>query len=165
MEFRTSNPTETFELGQITAAKFAPGDAICLTGDLGAGKTLLTQGMCIGLGVAEEVTSPTFTLLQIYEDGRIPVYHFDLYRLESPQELFDIGFDEYPRPDGVTIIEWADKFGSQMPDECLWIEMRLGRSEGQRLITFKPAGKRYEMLCEELRAVADTCFRHGHAGF
>jgi len=161
--YTTENPCATFALGKGLAALLEPGDVICLSGDLGAGKTLFAQGIATGLGVSEGVTSPTYTILQVYDDGRLPIYHFDLYRMEQPDQLFDIGFEEYSRTDGVAIIEWADKFAAQMPDTSLWVELKMTSDEAGRMITMHPKGARYDKLCEELKLVADTCLRHGHS--
>lgn len=153
--YSTRDVAATAAFGRRLATLLTDGDVLCLSGDLGAGKTALAKGVAAGLGVAEEVTSPTFTILQVYESGRLPVYHFDLYRLESPEELWNIGFDEYAGK-GVTVIEWADKFAAAMPEERLWLEMRTGAA-GERLITLSPAGARHRKLCEELMKHADTC--------
>lgn len=146
----TNDPEATAAVGRNLASKLAVGDVICLSGDLGAGKTLLVQGLAAGLGVTEEVTSPTFTILQVYDSGRMPVYHFDLYRLDHPDQLFDVGFEEYVAADGVAVIEWADKFAPCMPVERLWLAIGPGSAAGQRVITLTPGGSRYEKLCEEL---------------
>lgn len=153
----TQSPEGTFAFGSTLGSLLAAGDVLCLAGDLGAGKTLLVQGLAAGLGVADQVTSPTFTILQVYETGRVPVYHFDLYRLEHAAELGDIGFDHYVGGDGVAVIEWADKFAAAMPAERLWISLRPGPGPGDRAIALDPAGARYRHLCEELR-------KHDHTG-
>ncbi|MDR3589963.1 MAG: tRNA (adenosine(37)-N6)-threonylcarbamoyltransferase complex ATPase subunit type 1 TsaE [Negativicutes bacterium] len=160
--YKTANPRETFALGEQLGAGLALGDVICLNGDLGAGKTLLVQGIAAGLGICEGVTSPTYTILHVYDGGRLPIFHFDLYRLEHPDQLDDIGFEEYSRPDGVAIIEWADKFAARMPEENLWVELKV-MDGTSRSITLKPAGPRYEQLCEELKPGADSRFGHGHS--
>ncbi|MDR3566057.1 MAG: tRNA (adenosine(37)-N6)-threonylcarbamoyltransferase complex ATPase subunit type 1 TsaE [Negativicutes bacterium] len=160
----TNTPDATHAFGRTLAARLSPGDVIFLTGDLGAGKTLLVQGIAAGLGFGERVTSPTFTIMHIYEGGRLTVYHFDLYRLDRPEQLDDIGFEEYKNPDGVAVIEWADKFTAEMPDAGLWITLKPGPDAAERVITLEPKGARYVALCEELKQVADSSFRHGHAG-
>lgn len=161
--FTTTEPEGTFAFGRVLAKQLAPGDVICLSGDLGAGKTLLVQGIAAGLGVSEGVTSPTFTILQVYDAARLMIYHFDLYRLENPDDLEDIGFEEYVRRDGVAVIEWADKFPARMPDERLWLELKIGDEAAERVITIQPFGTRYQQLCEELKHVAGTSFRYGHS--
>lgn len=149
--FIANNAGETYGLGQKLAGKLAAGDVICLSGDLGAGKTLFAQGIAAGLGVDEAVTSPTFTILQIYDGGRLPIYHFDLYRLEDAAQLLDVGFEEYVATDGVALIEWADKFTAAMPRERLWIELKANNATDKRVITLLPHGRRYLGLCEELK--------------
>lgn len=147
----TSDPAATFAFGRVLGRQLAAGDVVCLVGDLGAGKTLLVQGIAAGLAVTDEVTSPTFTILQVYGGGRLPLHHFDLYRLDDPAELDDIGFAEYTGGDGVAVIEWADRFAAAMPDERLWVELREGGGESERVIELTPVGERYRRLCEELR--------------
>lgn len=150
LTIRSADPTGTFAFGRILGQHLAAGDVVCLAGDLGAGKTLLVQGIAAGLGVTDDVTSPTFTILQVYEGGRLPLNHFDLYRLDDPADLEDIGFWEYTGGEGVAVIEWADKFAVAMPDERLWVELN-GSGENERTIALSPAGERYRCLCEELR--------------
>ncbi|MBP2655752.1 MAG: tsaE [Firmicutes bacterium] len=151
LQFSTNEPEATQRFGKELAARLQAGDVICLSGDLGAGKTLLVQGMAAGMGITDDVTSPTFTILQVYDNGRIPFYHFDLYRLDTSRELENIGFEEYVGTDGVAVIEWADKFVEAMPENCLWIEINLGQGENERIIYVKPEGERFGRLCEELR--------------
>lgn len=105
--------------GQLAEA----GDIVCLTGDLGAGKTTFTKAFALGMDIAEHITSPTFTIIQEY-DGKIPLYHFDVYRIDDPLELEEIGYEEYFFGKGVTIIEWADMIRDLIPEESLWIEIR-----------------------------------------
>ena len=162
MTFHTTSPAETQAFGQALARVLKPGDVLCLSGDLGAGKTLLTQGIGAGLDVTDAVASPTFTVLNIYEgtadDGReLSVYHFDLYRLEHPAELAEIGFDHYVEAGGVAIIEWPEKFAEFLPEEHLWLSLKPGESGTDRVIDIAPAGERYKELCEELKQVAHTC--------
>jgi len=118
------SPEETFEFGRKFAATVKRGDVLALAGDLGAGKTHLVKGLAAGLGIGSEVTSPTFTLIHEYEGGRFPLYHIDLYRLDTAQEALKIGLDEYLESAGVTVIEWADKFTEIIPGGARWIRMR-----------------------------------------
>ena len=104
----SNSPEETFELGRSIGLNAKPGDVFTLLGDLGAGKTLFTQGVAAGLGIDEPVNSPTFTILQVYEEGRLPLYHFDVYRIGDESEMDEIGSDDYFYGDGVCIIEWAN---------------------------------------------------------
>jgi len=118
------NARETEELGRRLADRLRRGDVLALVGDLGAGKTHLVKGIAAGLGVAEEASSPTFTLVHEYPGGRLPLYHIDLYRLESEDEALRIGLDDYLHGEGVTVVEWADKFASLMPSHTQWIRIR-----------------------------------------
>ncbi len=148
---KDSGATEA--LGTLLGRHAASGDVYCLSGDLGAGKTLLSRGVAAALGVpAETVTSPTFAILNIYQ-GRMEVRHFDLYRLRRPEELEDIGFDEYAGGEGVTLIEWADLFAEQLPEQYLKIEL-FREGEGRRAV-LTPCGRRYEALLEEVKNDAD----------
>jgi tRNA threonylcarbamoyladenosine biosynthesis protein TsaE len=106
---------ETIEYGRRLAAELRPGSVLALSGELGAGKTCLVKGIARGLGVQQEVTSPTFTLIHEYRDGRLPLYHVDLYRLDSVEAAVGIGIEEYLPGDGVTVIEWAEKIESLLP--------------------------------------------------
>ncbi len=127
---QTASPEETFLLGKELSLQAGPGDLILLEGDLGAGKTLFAQGFAQGLGVREHVNSPTFTLLQIYDSGRIPLYHFDLYRLESPEELFEVGAEEYFSGEGVCLVEWGERFASWLPGPYVLIRIEREESLG-----------------------------------
>ena len=118
------SPAETFDFGRQFASSLKKGDILALAGDLGAGKTHLVKGLASGLGVESEVTSPTFTLIHEYPGGRFPLYHVDLYRLDSAEEVLKIGLDEYLESSGVTVIEWADKFAEIIPAGARWIRLR-----------------------------------------
>ncbi|MCR1955171.1 tRNA (adenosine(37)-N6)-threonylcarbamoyltransferase complex ATPase subunit type 1 TsaE [Clostridioides mangenotii] len=132
-----------FKLGGLVKK----GNIICLLGDLGAGKTTLTQSFAKGLGVDDYVTSPTFTIVNEY-DGRIPLYHFDVYRIGSSDEMYDIGYDEYINSDGVCIIEWANLIEDVLPDEYLSIELKY--VEDGREMILAPKGEKYIRIVEEL---------------
>ena len=123
------NPKETFELGLRLAGELRRGDVVALTGDLGAGKTALAQGVAAGLGVAAEVTSPTFTLIHEYPGGRLPLFHIDLYRLESQEEALGTGLEEYLGGEGVALVEWADKFAALLPRSARWVRFRILEGE------------------------------------
>ncbi len=116
----TKSVEETENLGQRLSQLLQPGDVICLFGDLGSGKTALARGFCSGLGCNDDVTSPTFTIINEYA-GKFPVYHFDLYRLESEEEIFDLGYEEYFFGEGVCLIEWAERALSLYPKERIEI--------------------------------------------
>lgn len=139
---------DTARIAGFLAPLLQDGDVIALSGDLGAGKTLFAQAFIHALGVEDDVTSPTFTLLQIY-DGKIPVHHFDLYRLEDPTELEEIGFSEYTSY-GISLIEWADKFCAELPERYLGLTIRRGCGDSERLLLFEPHGVYYETICKEL---------------
>ncbi len=124
-EYTANNSTETQTIGEYIGRNAAPGDIVCLIGDLGAGKTTLTQGIGKGLGIRErDVSSPTFSLIAEHRGGRIPLYHFDVYRLGNATDLQDLGFDDYLHDaDGLIVIEWANIVMDALPGDCLVIEM------------------------------------------
>jgi len=133
MEYYLRDPEQTERFGQVLGRCLPGGSVLCLQGDLGTGKTLLTRGVAAAFGVdAKEVVSPTFTIMNIYQ-GTQEIRHFDLYRLEYSEELDDIGFDEYCGGEGITVIEWADLFPDRMPGDALLI--CLERQGGGRKIT------------------------------
>lgn len=151
MEIYLANSDKTEALGRSLGSFLEDGDVICLSGDLGAGKTLLTQGVAAALGVdPTEVTSPTFTIMNIYQGDELEIRHFDLYRLNRPEELEDIGFSEYAGGDGVTLIEWAELFPEELPEEYLQINLLL-ELPGRRAI-LEAKGQRYEQLLKEVEA-------------
>ncbi len=142
----TASPDETKALAQALAPLLQAGDVLLLSGDLGAGKTQFTQGLAAGLGAGEPVISPTFNIVLTYGSGRLPLHHFDLYRLESDSELEDIGLREYVESDGVCVVEWAEKFPRAF-DECLAIEISKVSEDG-REVRAHASGARYEGLLE-----------------
>ena len=123
--FLTKSPEETRALAARLGALLSPGDTLCLIGDLGAGKTTFTQGLALGLGLPadEPVNSPTFTLVSEHPGGRVPLYHFDVYRLPDSSGLYDLAFDDYLSGDGVVVIEWADKITDALPLERIDISL------------------------------------------
>ena len=116
MEFVTNSPEETEELGERLGRALSPGDVVAFTGDLGAGKTAFTRGIARGLGIGDRVTSPTFAIVNEYEGGRLPLFHFDMYRLTSSDELFDIGWEDYLARGGVCAVEWSENVTEAMED-------------------------------------------------
>jgi len=124
------SPDDTFEIGKNIGMEAKPGLVIALRGDLGAGKTLFTQGLAEGLGIDEPVNSPTFTIMQIYDTGRIPLYHFDVYRIMDPCEMDEVGFDDYVYGEGVTIIEWPGQIEEIMPEHYTDIVIERDNSKG-----------------------------------
>ena len=146
----TASPEQTWQVGHILGSRLQPGDTVCLYGDLGAGKTSFSYGIALGLEVREQyITSPTFTFVNEYK-GRVPFYHIDLYRLEDPEELEGIGFEEYIDSDGVTVIEWAERAENELPDERLSVYLDYV-DDHSREIGFLAEGVRYEKLINELR--------------
>ena len=135
----TNSAAETRELGKRLAEKLKAGDVILLTGELGAGKSELARGIAKGLGVAETVTSPSFTIMNVYESGRTPLYHFDWYRLESEEELYELGMDEYLGGDGIALVEWPGRCPDAVPEDCLVIRIEAD-GENTRLITEETRG-------------------------
>ena len=129
---------DTYQLGVKLGKQAKPGDILCLTGDLGTGKTALAKGSAAGLDIGEDIVSPTFTILHEYS-GRFPLYHFDVYRLEDGESLWDIGFDEYLDRGGVCLIEWADQISEYIPKEAQWLhsEKDLSRGTEYRKITIR----------------------------
>ncbi len=132
-EVRIENEQSAREFGKELAQRLKPGDVLALIGDLGTGKTTLTRYIAEGLGVTEQVTSPTFTIVREYTSGRLPLYHFDVYRLSGGEELFETGAEEYFDAGGVCVIEWADRIAEVLPDETLCIFMQYGEREGERI--------------------------------
>ena len=128
---------DTLSLGKRIAKGLEPGAVIALTGPLGAGKTTLAQAIARGLCVTERMASPTFTIVQEYRSGRLPLFHFDVYRVSDPDELFEIGFDEYLHAGGVCLIEWADLIEDVMPENTVWIRLEYGAEEDERVCTVK----------------------------
>ena len=135
--FISNSPAETEAIGRQVAENIGVGSVLALKGDLGSGKTLFVKGVVDGLGSSADVTSPTFTILHEYRGGgRLPVYHFDLFRVENPQALARLGLDDYFFGDGISVIEWADRFPEFVPEQARWIFFDI-KSETQRAITFQ----------------------------
>ncbi|MBQ6621381.1 MAG: tRNA (adenosine(37)-N6)-threonylcarbamoyltransferase complex ATPase subunit type 1 TsaE [Mogibacterium sp.] len=132
LTLRLENELETRDLGLELSSCLEVGDVIALVGDLGTGKTTLTRYIAEGLGIKGSVSSPTFTIIKEYHDGRLPLYHFDAYRLGSGDELLDIGGEEYLYGNGVCVVEWADLVTDVLPEESLIIRITYGEKEGER---------------------------------
>ncbi len=132
----TFSPEETFDIGVRLGQEAKAGEVITLYADLGCGKTVLAQGIAKGLGIDEYVNSPTFTIVQIYEGGRLPFYHFDVYRIEDPEEMQEVGFDDYIFGQGVCMIEWAELIEDILPDHArrITIEKDPAKGENYRVI-------------------------------
>ena len=144
----TKTPQELTYLGERLAAFLQAGDFIALDGELGAGKTTLSQGIAKGLGVTDLVNSPTFTLIHEYSSGRLPLYHFDVYRLKKAEELKDLGYEEYFYGDGVTVVEWAEMIEAYLPEA--YLHLVISHVPEGREIALLAQGQRYETLVEEL---------------
>ena len=137
MVIETRKPEETYELGRKMGGEAGPGQIVCLSGDLGVGKTVFTQGFAAGLGIEGPVNSPTFTILQQYEDGRLPLYHFDVYRIGDVSEMDEIGYEDCFYGDGVSLVEWGGLIEEILPEDVITvkIEKDLGKGFDYRRIT------------------------------
>lgn len=149
LEIKLNGLKETKEFGIRLGKLLKSGDILCLNGDLGAGKTTLTKSIGLGLGVEDYITSPTFALINEYE-GRIPVYHFDVYRLDNVEELYDLGFDEYFYGSGVSIIEWGDRIEKLLPRERIVLDIEKPGDINQRIVKVSGRGQRYKEVVKEL---------------
>ena len=126
----TFSEKETYDLGKELGAKAVPGEVLCIDGDLGVGKTVFTKGFAKGLGVEEDVVSPTFTIIQIYDEGNLPLYHFDVYRIGEPEEMYEIGFEDYFYGEGVCLIEWASLIEELLPENAVRIKIEKDLEKG-----------------------------------
>ena len=146
MVIETHDPEETFEVGRTIGMNAKPGQIYTLTGDLGVGKTVFTQGVAAGLGITEPVNSPTFTIIQEYEDGRLPFYHFDVYRIGDLEEMEEIGYDDYFFGQGICLIEWAELIEEILPEKRIefTIEKDLEKGFEYRKITIEERGEKTE---------------------
>lgn len=126
----TNRPEETFALGRQIGEQAEPGEVYTLIGDLGVGKTVFTQGLAVGLGIQDAVNSPTFTIVQVYEDGRIPFYHFDVYRIGDVEEMDEVGYEDYVYGEGVSLIEWADLIEEILPEHYRRITIEKNPEKG-----------------------------------
>ena len=130
MIFESNSAKDTFAFGQKLGREAVPGEIICLDGDLGVGKTVFTQGFAAGLGIDDYVNSPTFNIVKEYEDGRLPLYHFDVYRIGDPSEMEEIGYEDYFYGQGVSIIEWPGQIEELLPKEARWVRIRKDLTKG-----------------------------------
>ena len=135
MELLSHSPDETEAVGARLAEQLGPGAVVAFTGDLGAGKTAFTRGLARGLGVTDRVTSPTFTIVNEYLGGRLPLFHFDMYRLASSDELFDIGWEDYLARGGVCAVEWSENVADALEPGAIRVDIRRGAGENDRIIT------------------------------
>ena len=143
MVIETGSPEETFELGKKIGSRAKAGQVYTLTGDLGTGKTVFTQGVAAGLGITEPVNSPTFTIVQVYEEGRLPFYHFDVYRIGDIEEMEEIGYDDYFFGNGICLIEWAELIEEILPEDRISITIQKNLKKGfdYRQITIEEKNK------------------------
>lgn len=154
MKITSHSPKETIGLGRTISRYLKPKDVLCLFGGLGAGKTVLVKGIAEGLGIdKKKVASPSFILLRIHEKARLPLYHFDLYRLGSPEAIACAGFEEYLCAEGVSVIEWAQRMKYLLPREFLKIELS-ANGKNSRLLNLSAFGERYKKLLQQI----DKCF-------
>ncbi len=139
MTIDSNSAEDTYQLGVRMGADAKKGEVYCLGGDLGAGKTVFTQGFAKGLGIEEAVSSPTFTILQEYTSGRLPFYHFDVYRIADPEEMEEIGYEDYFYGEGVCLIEWAELIGELLPEKrtCVTISKELQKGFDYRKISIR----------------------------
>lgn len=144
---RSNSPAQTRAIGQQLAQHLREGDVLLLLGDLGAGKSELTRGIAQGLGVTATVASPSFTILNVYDEGRVPLYHFDWYRLNDVEELYEMGMDEYLGGDGVAVVEWPSQCPEAVPERYLEVKIT-PLSETERDITLTPCGDFRTMTLE-----------------
>jgi len=135
----TEGVEQTKAFGQRLARQLTAGDVLLLRGELGAGKSELTRGLAVGLGVTGYVTSPSFTILQVHDEGRLPLYHFDWYRLNGAEELYELSLDEYLYDRGVAVVEWPDRAPEAIPERCLAIDIETIGDTGRRF-TLTPVG-------------------------
>ena len=138
MEYISHSEAETEALGEQLAAALSPGSVVAYRGGLGMGKTAFTRGLARGLGCRSRVTSPTFTIVNEYE-GPTPLFHFDMYRLASSEDLFDIGWEDYLARGGVCAVEWSEHAGGAFEEEPIWVDIRRGERDGQRVISIQNA--------------------------
>ena len=137
MEYLTKSEAETEALGARLAEQLEPGGVVAFTGDLGAGKTAFTRGLARGLGITERVTSPTFTVVNEYEGGRLPLFHSDMYRLGSSEELFGIGWEDYLARGGVCAVEWSENVEDALEEDAVRVDIRRGDGEDWRVIAIE----------------------------
>lgn len=143
MIYETESAEMTYELGRRIGETAQAGDVICMEGDLGTGKTVFTQGVAAGLGITEPVCSPTYTIVQEYHEGRLPMYHFDVYRISGPWDMDDIGYEEYFYGDGVCMVEWGRMIEELLPENTVFIKIEKNPHKGfdYRKITIERHGK------------------------
>lgn len=148
LEIDSQSPEETHEVGFKIGKRLKPGDIVCLNGDLGAGKTTITKAIAEALGIEENITSPSFTIVNEYY-GDVNLYHFDVYRIDDIEEMYDIGYEEYFYSDGICVIEWANMIEDILPKERLELNLYNTSDSDSRKIEIEAFGERYEELIRE----------------
>jgi tRNA threonylcarbamoyladenosine biosynthesis protein TsaE len=151
----TESAEETSNIGEQLGRLLSSGNIICLSGDLGAGKTAFTKGIAKGMGIEDYVTSPTYTIINEYE-GRLPLYHFDVYRLNDVEEMYELGYEEYFFGDGVVVLEWADIVRDIIPGERLWITILNTKGDNSREIIIEPTGETYDNIVKGMEHNEDS---------
>ena len=141
MELLSHSPEDTEDIGARLAEQLEPGAVVAFTGDLGAGKTAFTRGLARGLGTPHRITTPTSTTVNESEGGRLPLFHFDMYRLGSADELFDIGWEDYLRRGGVCAVEWSENIADALEEDAVRVDIRRGASDQERVITIAGVSK------------------------
>ena len=141
MELLSHSPEDTEDIGARLAEQLEPGAVVAFTGDLGAGKTAFTRGLARGLGIPDRITSPTFTIVNEYEGGRLPLFHFDMYRLGSADELFHLGWEDSLRRGGVRAVEWSENIADALEEDAVRVDIRRGASDQERVITIAGVSK------------------------
>ena len=151
-QFKTCSQDETMLVGRALGSILKSGDVVCLSGDLGTGKTAFTNGIACALGIDDYITSPTFTIVNEYKT-ELPLYHFDVYRIADPDEMYDIGFEEYLYGDGVVVIEWAELIKDILPDDIIWVKIRknLNLDVNVREIDIEFTGEKYRHYIKKLK--------------
>ena len=140
MEYISHSEAETEAFGERLAAALSPGAVVAYRGGMGAGKTAFVRGMAQGLGIAQRVTSPTFTIVNEYEGGRLPLFHFDMYRLGSADDLFDIGWEDFLRRGGICAVEWSETVQEALDADTIYVDIRRGAEDNQRVLTIRGPG-------------------------
>lgn len=156
MKIEVRNLKDTETVGKIIARNLEKGTVLCLDGDLGAGKTTLTQFIAKEFGVNEYITSPTFTIIKEYQ-GKLPFYHMDVYRIDSEDDMYDLGYEEYIYSEGITIIEWSNKIINMLPENRINIYIQSGNDDYLRLLSVNGKGHTYDKIIEELKNYENTC--------
>lgn len=148
MQIISKSVEETVQIGKRLGEHVTKGTTVCLTGDLGTGKTHFSKGFAEGLGIKDTITSPTFTLINEYYDGRLPLYHFDVYRVHDEESVLDLGFEEYVYGKGVCLIEWADLIEGILPEVFIHVSIEKTENEDERVIMIRAVGGGFEWLKE-----------------